>query len=386
MVAVEGFAEVVTGGTPSTSVREYWETGTIPWLNSGELNKGVITQAENFITEAGLENSAAHLMPEDTVLIALTGATTGTSALLKIRACANQSVTGVLPSDRHDARFLLQYFRFIRSRVVSDSWGGAQKHISQGYVKGLKVPLPSLSEQRRIAEVLDRAEALRAKRRAALARIDTLAQAIFLDIFGDPTTNPKGFPIDPFVDVCERIFKGAFDLKASSYLDEGIPFIRIADIQQNTIDLTHAVYIDEQTHSQYRGSELVSGDIVFSKVGTIDRIAMIPDAIPRCNISQNNVGAKLRQSMIDPRYALALLTTPYALGEIRSGSKKAVQDKLILEELRKLPFMRPPLPLQREFSRRVVAVEKLKATHHASLAELDVLFASLQYRAFRGEL
>ncbi|NUO83471.1 restriction endonuclease subunit S [candidate division KSB1 bacterium] len=264
--------------------------------------------------------------------------------------------------------------------------GTTRGKLTKAGASEIVIPLPPLPEQRRIAEMLDRAEALRAKRRAALAQLDTLTQAIFLDMFGDPATNPKGFRVALFVDVCERIFKGAFDLKASSYVDEGIPFIRIADIQKNTIDLRQAVYISESTYLQHKGTELTCGDIVFSKVGTIDRIAVIPKTIPRCIISQNNVGAKLRSNVVHSAYALALLTTNYAMGKIRAGSKKAVQDKLVLEELRKLPFMLPTLDLQHEFARRVAAVDKLKTAHGASLAELDALFAALQHRAFRGEL
>jgi type I restriction enzyme S subunit len=264
--------------------------------------------------------------------------------------------------------------------------GGSLLRARPAQVANIKIPLPPLAEQRRIAAILDAAEALREKRRQSLAKLDSLTQAIFLGLFGDPAANPKQFQLHKFADICERIFKGAFDLKAASYRGDGIPFIRIADIQKNTIDLTHAVYIDEGTHAKYHKSELVSGDLVFSKVGTIDRIAIIPPFIPCCIISQNNVGAKLRSSLVHPSYALAFLTTPYGLGKIRQGNKKAVPDKLILEELRKLPFMLPPLKLQVEFADRISAVENLKAKQAASLKKLNELFASLQHRAFRGEL
>src|SRR5262249_16193667 len=153
----------------------------IPWLNSGELNKSVIRDSDNYITESGLNNSSAQMMPKNTVLIALTGATTGIAALLKIEACGNQSVTGILPSKSHDSNFVLHYLRTARSRIVAESWGGAQKHISQAYVKQLRVPFPPLSEQRRIAAILDQADELRSKRRATLKHVENLAKAIFFD-------------------------------------------------------------------------------------------------------------------------------------------------------------------------------------------------------------
>src|ERR1035437_2746789 len=106
---IKDFAEVITGGTPSTTVKEYWENGDIPWLNSGELNEDIVVKSDNFITKLGLEKSAARLMPQDSVLIALTGATTGVVGYLTIEACANQSVTGILPSKRHHPKYLYYY-------------------------------------------------------------------------------------------------------------------------------------------------------------------------------------------------------------------------------------------------------------------------------------
>lgn len=127
--------QIVTGGTPSTSVSEYWENGTIPWLPSGMCQNTIIDRADTFITEAGLKNSAAKMMPVNTVVIALTGATTGKVGILKIEACANQSVTGILPSAEFDYEFLFYYLMYSRTKILEDSYGGAQKHISQGYVK-----------------------------------------------------------------------------------------------------------------------------------------------------------------------------------------------------------------------------------------------------------
>src|SRR5437868_6324417 len=95
---IEDFADVITGGTPSTAKNEYWDNSEIPWLNSGELNQGIIESCSNHITKIGLKNSAAKLMPVDSVLIALTGATTGVVGYLTFKACANQSLTGILPS------------------------------------------------------------------------------------------------------------------------------------------------------------------------------------------------------------------------------------------------------------------------------------------------
>ena len=290
--------------------------------------------------------------------------------------------------DKLDSRFLFHWVKtgvFVQ-RMVDVATGANYPAVSDAKVKASTIPLPPLDEQKRIAGILDAADALRAKRRESLVQLDTLLQSTFLDMFGDPVTNPMGWEVAPFQDCSETIFKGAFDLKAASYKDEGIPFIRIADIQDRTIDLSNAVFIDEETHAKYQRSELTPGDIVFSKVGTIDRIAAIPHTIPRCNCSQNNVGARLKTDLLLVEFALALLTTPSVLDQIRAGSKKAVQDKLVLSELRKLSVILPPAENQRHFAAIVESVEQQKVSQRAHLDELDTLFASLQSRAFKGEL
>lgn len=392
IVAIGDFAEVATGGTPSTSVPEYWEGGTIPWLNSGELNKRVITRADKYITEAGLKHSAARLMPEETVLIALTGATTGISALLKIRASANQSVTGILPSDRHDPRFLLQYLRSIRQRILSDSWGGAQKHISQAYVSELKVPLPPLAEQQRIARVLDLAEGTRAKRRTALVQLDSLIHSLFRDMFGDSLTNPMRWPLMPVADYVSG-FEGGKSVEAQS--GENV-------VTQNRVLKVSAVtgmeflpHESKPVPDSYRpptGHFARTGDLLFSRANT----SKLVGAVAYVDVTPTNVllPDKLwrfvwrQPSIVEPLFVWALFQTAAVRYEIRrratgtSGSMKNISQK----KLYGIRTIVPPLELQKQFACRVTVMKKIKSAHLASLTQLHALFAALQYRAFRGEL
>jgi hypothetical protein len=217
-------------------------------------------------------------------------------------------------------------------------------------------------------------------------RTTDLIPALFNDIFGNIGRIGIGFTMRPFAEVCESIFKGAFDLKQAEYRKKGIPFIRISNVQRGTIDISGAVFIDEKIHQRYRNCQLVPGDLVFCKVGTIDRIGKIPDTIVVCVISQNNVGVRLKRESVNPDYALAYLTSDYALSIIRAGSKKALQDKLILSELRRLPFLLPPMSLQEKFAQRVREIHELESQQAASHCRIEGLFRSLLHRAFEGEL
>jgi restriction endonuclease S subunit len=125
-------------------------------------------------------------MPPNTVLIALTGATCGLSALSKIEACANQSVTGILPSKNHVPEYLFHYLRTQRQRILDKAWGNAQPHISQAFVKDFRVPLPSLPDQLHIANLLSKAENLIAQRKESIRLLDEFLKSTFLEMFGDP--------------------------------------------------------------------------------------------------------------------------------------------------------------------------------------------------------
>ena len=193
-VKISDFAEVITGGTPSTSNPEYWENGDIPWLQSGACQNCIITECNTFITKKGLDNSAAKMMKPESVLIALTGATTGKIGFLPFEASANQSVTGIQPNERFISKYLYYYLRGIRQKILDDSYGGAQKHISQGYVKNIEVPLGTIKEQQTIADVLERVDNLISFRQRQLQKLDDLIKARFVEMFGDPIENSLDLP------------------------------------------------------------------------------------------------------------------------------------------------------------------------------------------------
>lgn len=393
VVTVGSISEQVRGVTYAKSdASDVSLSGYSPILRANNITEhGLVLEDLVFVPNNKI-SPEQRIAPNDVIV----AASSGSISVVGKTAQAREGFDGgfgafckvLRPGPSVDPCYFGHYFRTPYYRhIVSGLAAGANiNNLRNEHLDNLQIPLPPLAEQKQIAGILDAADALRSKRRESLAQLDTLLESTFLDMFGDPVTNPMGWKVELFEECCEAIFKGAFDLKAASYQDEGIPFIRIADIRNRTIDLSKAVFINEETHEKYGRSELTPGDIVFSKVGTIDRIAAIPQTIPRCNCSQNNVGARLKPDFLQVEFALALLTTSAVLGQIRAGSKKAVQDKLVLSELRRLPVILPPAEEQRCFAAIVASVEQQKTSQRAHLAELDTLFASLQSRAFSGDL
>jgi len=147
--------ETGSGGTPLKTHKEYYDGGTIPWLLSGEVRQGEIFASKNFITEKGLKNSSAKLFPPNTVLVAMYGATAGQVGILRFESTTNQAICGILPNDRTVPEYIFYYFLSKKDELVAQAVGGAQPNISQIKIKNTIIPLPPLSEQKKIVQELD---------------------------------------------------------------------------------------------------------------------------------------------------------------------------------------------------------------------------------------
>ncbi len=290
-------------------------------------------------------------------------------------------------------RFLYWWFSSDRTQTVVRSFGRQTTNISNldfDRCLALKIPVPPLAEQRRIAEVLDRAEALRAKRRAALAQLDPLTQSIFLDLFGDPVANPNKWDESAVLgDVAEIVSGITKGRKVKGTAVREIPYLAVLNVQDKSLNL-ETVKVIEATAAEIDRYRLRKNDLLLTEGGDPDKLgrgSLWNDELPEC-IHQNHVfRVRLNSPSIEPLYLNWLIGSRRGKAYFLKSAKQTTGIASInMTQLRGFPLLLPPLPLQREFARQVAAVEKLKAAHRASLTELDALFASLRHRAFRGEL
>lgn len=180
---IKDFAFTTSGGTPATGVKEYWQEGTIPWINSGELSKhDVIKKPTTYITELALQNSSAKLMPVNTVVIALTGATTGMSAILEFETSGNQSIVGIFPSKEHDSKFLLYLLQLNIEKILSFNIGSAQPHINKEIVDNLEFLYPSVTTQRYISHILTTADTAITQTEALIAKYQRIKTGLMQDL------------------------------------------------------------------------------------------------------------------------------------------------------------------------------------------------------------
>ena len=253
--------------------------------------------------------------------------------------------------------------------------------IDQQSLASIPIPLPQLIEQRRIADVLDRAEALRAKRRAVLAQLDSLTQSIFLDLFGDPVVNPKGWQRKKFSEIgaLDRGISKHRPRNAPELLGGPYPLVQTGEVANcdGYIREYHSAYSEvglRQSKMWPAGTLCITIAANIAKAGILTFDACFPDSI---------VGFRA-EDVATVEFVRGWLS--FLQKSLEDAAPESAQKNINLALLRNLAVPLPPFELQHEFARRVGAVENLKTAQRASLAELEALFASLQHRAFRGEL
>ena len=288
-----------------------------------------------------------------------------------------------------EPRYLYRWFSSEPVQALVRSFGRKTTNISNldvGRCLGLPIPLPPLSEQRRIAAILDQADALRAKRRMVLSELTQMTQAIFLEMFDDPATNRRDWPTYQCAHLCHRINVGVVVRPASYYKENGVPAIRGTNIKKSGIDLTDIVYFSKtDSDGPLSKSRLRSGDLVIVRTGQPGLAAVVPDDLDGAN-AIDVIIVTPDTAQIHPIYMRELLNSKSGREVVVAQSRGQIQQHFNVGSLAAAQLIVPPLELQRTFERRVTANVRLQDLEQSSLASLDALFASLQHRAFRGEL
>jgi type I restriction enzyme S subunit len=238
---------------------------------------------------------------------------------------------------------------------------------------------------------LDKADDLRAKRRAALVQLDGLAQSVFVEMFGDPAANPNSLPREELKSLCsspDDIKCGPFgtQLARSEFTDAGVPLWGIKHVNARFTSTT-SEYLAVRTARRLIQYSIEPGDIVMTRKGTVGHCAIYPEALPLGIMHSDLLRLRVSREKCDPVFLAQQLRhsrdVAQQVGVISGG---AVMPGINVTKLKRVKVLVPPLHKQSQYARAVVAVESLKAVQRDAVAQLDVLFASLQHRAFVGEL
>jgi type I restriction enzyme, S subunit len=388
LVPMEDIFEIARGGSPRP-IDSFLtdDPDGVNWVMISDATESgkYINSTKKRIREEGVKRSRV-VQPGDFLLT--NSMSFGRPYIMNTSGCIHDGWLVLSPRNQNvspDFFYHLLGSDFVYAEFVRRAAGATVKNLNIDLVKGVQVPLPPMPEQRRIAEVLDRAEVLRAKRRTALAQLDALTQSIFLALFGDPATNPKGWPVGRIGDLLLSATYGTSE-KASTSGDFAV--LRMNNITRTgEMDFNELKYMDLDADEQDRYL-VMQGDVLFNRTNSADLVgktAIFREVRP---MAYAGYLVRLRvNAENDPEYLACFLNTGYAKKMLRGMCKSIIgMANINAKEIQAMRIAQPPNDLQRKFARHVAAVGKLRAAHRASLVKLDNLFSALQHRAFRGEL
>lgn len=388
LVKLGDICEFISGGTPSRNNPSYFQ-GNIPWITGADITVDVITSAREYITQEAIESSATKIVPKGNILL-VTRTGVGKVAIAGVDICISQDFTGLLPNCRQvETSYLFRLLQASENYFKEHQRGATIQGVTRSVVKDLAIPLPPLAEQKRIAAILDQADALRVKRRAALARLDRLVQAVFLEMFGDPVTNPMGWEETTLGDVSQ--VKGGLQVSSKRTGNPiEVPYLRVANVYRDRLDLCEIKRI-EVTESELNRTLLSKGDILLveghGNADEIGRSAVWDGSIDPCVHQNHLIRVQADLKTMHPIYVSMYLNSEGGRRQlIRSGKTTSGLNTISASQVRSTIMLTPPLHLQHEFIHRIQKIHQLIENHQSSYTKFDRLFSSLQQRAFRGEL
>lgn len=356
---IDDFCKTGSGGTPSRKNTDYYK-GQIPWVKSGDLRENVIYDTEEYISEDAVLNSSAKMVSKGAILLAMYGATVGRMARLGVDATTNQAVCHIIPDpQKADTQYL--YYALLNQvpQFLAQAVGGAQPNINQGIIKNTEIYLPPISTQTQIAKILDKSTALIAKRKAQIAELDVLVQSVFLEMFGDPITNSKGWELVKFIDVVK--LQRGFDLPV-----------------QNRIEGKYNVWGSNgivATHSEYK---VKGGGIITGRSGSIGNVYYTKEDYFPLNTTLFSVDTKGNNIIY-----LTYLVKNFKLERFQTGTGVPTLNRNNVHEEYTICV---PFELQTQFAQIVEKIQTQKSQLQQSLAELEMQHQALMQRAFKGEL
>ena len=383
-VALGDVATVVSGATPKTSEPEFWG-GEIPWVTPKDLSDldggKYLAGTPRTLTAEGLNSCAASMLPAGSVLLS-SRAPIGLVAINQMPVATNQGFKSLVPRATLDPSYLYWWLRTHRRTLESLGRGATFKEVSKAIVEEVEIPLPPLEEQKRIAAILDKADELLAKRRAAIAHLDSLTQASFSQRFRELMANGNPVELDTVIDADRPVCYGI--LMPGPDLEGGRPYVRVVDMQDGGIGHEQVRRTSPEIDHQYRRSRLSAGDLLMSIRGHVGRLAVVPPELDGANITQDS--ARLAVSGADSRFVLEQLRHPMTQEWMRRNTKGAAVRGLNIGDLRRVPIFLAPMPEQEAFAAVCRQVDLEAQPTREAAKRQNELTATLQSRAFRGEL
>ncbi|MGV2181313.1 restriction endonuclease subunit S [Rhizobium rhizogenes] len=385
-VRISEVSDIVSGATPKTGVSNYWG-GDIAWATPADLSDLVGTHIDDTprkITEAGLRSCAASILPANSVLFS-SRAPIGHVAINTVPMATNQGFKSFVPDAASlDAKFLFWWLKAHRQQLEAMGTGATFKEVSKATVSRVKIPLAPLSEQKRIAAILDKADKLCQKRRRAIALLDSLTQSIFLEMFGEDDPRAHDASLADLADV-----QIGYPFKSENYTDssDGVKLCRGANVLPNKVDwsnLAKLPAVQAAGHTEYMLTELdivvamdrpwISSGFKIAQVSSSDLPALLVQRVARIRARKPSDSFFIYELMRDKAFTRHCKPTETTIPHISPRDFRSFKFNAGLEADRLA------------FSARVRQIYATRTKLEAQSILIETLFSSLQHRAFSGQL
>jgi len=388
-------ATTTSGGTPSRNRKDYFN-GIIPWIKSGELNDGYIHKAEEHITEAGLENSSAKLLPPGTVLIAMYGATIGKTAILKTEASTNQAICCIRPGPNLDADYLRFHLMFLRDDLLSHSHGGAQPNISQQIVRNQTISYPPLREQKAISHSLLAVQRAIKAQDLTIQITTELKKALMQKLFseglrGEPQKEteiglvPESWEICTVGNVAVIQSGGTPAREEFSNWERGtIPWVKTGEINYCTI---------LETEEKITHAGLANSAAKLFPPGTL-LMAMYGQGVTRGRVAMLGIEAATNQACAafipmqtkTPNLKYLFYYFQHHYEDLRRLGHGANQKNMNAALIRSFPLALPEPAEQQEIAKSLSTIDRKLTLHDRNLTQLQSLFSTLLYELMSSRI
>ena len=378
--------EICSGGTPSTKDETYYN-GDVPWITPADLSNFediYIERGKRNITEKGLTNSSARLLPEDSIIFS-TRAPIGYVAIAANPLATNQGFKNIILKGGFFPKYVYYYLK--SNTKLMDKYASGTTFLEVSGKRFFQVPIliPPFETQHKIVAILEKAEETKKLRVQADELSQQLLQSVFLEIFGDPLKNENGWKLKELQDVCIKITDGTHHSPFNT--EEGdIPYITAKNITKNGFDFRKLTYISKEVHEEiYKRCNPEIGDVLYIKDGVTTGIALVNTL--EYEFSLLSSVALLKPSKdLNPYYLSHLLNLDIMYKKIRSNMGGAAITRLTIIKIKKIKIPIPPIELQNKFAKISQQVEKTTQAQKETSQELKSLFNTLTQKAFTGEL
>ncbi|WP_421440105.1 restriction endonuclease subunit S [Agrobacterium tumefaciens] len=385
----------VSAGQPAPKPDEFSDSGE-PFIRAGSLESLISGAGEEScerISDETARRKKLRLYPENTILFAKSGMSAKLGRVYKLKrpAYVVSHLAALAPIGKYDPNYLSHWLRKNPpSHLIKDD---AYPSIRTSEISNLEVPNIGVNEQRRIAAILDKADAIRRKRQQALVLADEFLKSAYVHLVGHHNPAYGGWQPETIEKLAQdkkgAIRSGPFGsaLLHSEFVDEGIAVLGIDNAVQNQFAWGQRRFITEEKYEELRRYRVFPGDVIITIMGTTGRSAVVPDNIPEAITTKHLASITCDTSKILPEVlSFAIHSDPMIIRQIKQHNKGAIMDGLNLGIIKQLVLPMPPMKLQQRFAEALRNVSKQKEQISTTLGDGTELFASISQRAFRGGL